>query len=275
MRSLRRYGLTAALLLCGLFAVSGYSRDRFAPRIVDVTTIITHTLHLEDELIWIHEYIQPGNPFTFVSLHDDENTCVEASLNYISRFGGRMLEFRHGRGREVVIRRNGVKDKFDPNRMFSPEGLRKSLRHYGNNSAANRELGSKFAREVVDLIGIEKNGTVIAVHNNTEGKLTIHEFNPGGMYAEDTGAVHVSETRDTDDFFYTNSPALFRRLVEMNYNVALRNDNILGRGTLGEFVHLAGGIYVNVEAQHGHYGEQLQMLEDLGKLLEDLSTSTP
>lgn len=274
MRNARPYCLTAAVLLCGLFAVSGYNRDRFAPRIVDVATTTTHTLHLADELIWVHEYNQPGAPFTFVSLHDDENTCVEAALNYISRFGGRMLEFRHGRGREVVIRRNGVKEKFDPNRMFSPEGLRQSLRHYGNNSAANRELGSKFAREVVDLIGIEKNGTIIAVHNNTEGNLTIHDFEPGGIYAEDTGEVHVSETRDTDDFFYTNSPDLFRRLVEMNYNVALRSDKILGRGTLGEYVHLAGGIYVNVEAQHGHFGEQVQMLEDLGWLLKDLSTST-
>ncbi len=272
MRRMRRYSLTVALLLGSFSAVSG--SDRFAPHIVNVATTITHTLRLADEIIWVHEYNQPGGSFTFVSLHDDENTCVDATLNYISRYGGRMLELRHGRGREVVIRRNGVKEKFDPNRMFSPEGLRKSLRHYGNNSAANRKLGSKFAREVVDLIGVEKNGTVITVHNNTEGKLTIHDFEPGGIYEEDTGEVHVDETRDIDDFFFTNSPDIFRRLVEMNYSIALRNDNILGRGTLGEYIHLAGGIYVTVETQHGHYKEQVQMLEDLGRLLKDLSTST-
>jgi len=39
------------------------------------------------------------------------------------------------------------------------------------------------------------------------------------------------------------------------------------RGTLGNYVNNSAGIYILVEAEHGHLDRQIRMLEDLGILL--------
>jgi len=248
---------------------SGGGGNRFDANPLPGTTAMTHTLYLGEEKVWVHVHSGPQAGLTFVNLHDDENTCVEAAKQYIRDHGGRLVELRHGRGRDVVIRRNGIKHRFDPNRMFSDGGLQKSLAHFENHTRENMALVARFRQQVVDLVGIEQGKAIVAVHNNTEGRLTIHDFKPGGLYGDGTQEVFVSPTEDPDDFFVTNAPALYNALVSLRYNVALMAEKSpTDRGTLARYVHEAGGIYVNIEAQHGHLKKQLLMLENLGPLLE-------
>lgn len=226
-----------------------------------------HTFLLEEEKVWVNIYEgrQPG--FTFVNLHDNENTGAEAAKVYISNHGGRLVELVHGRGRTVVIRRNGILHHFDPNRMFTEDGLRRSLDYFHNLTEQNLAIAADFAREVADFIGIEKGKIVIAVHNNTPGKLTIRDFESGQWYGTDTRDVFVNPARDPDDFFFTNSPALFRGLKTMAHNVALMAVKSPDHGNLGNVVNRAGGVYILVEAEHGQLTRQIGMLEDLGRLL--------
>ena len=233
-------------------------------------TPVTHTLRLEEERVWVRIYQRPGLELNFVNLHDNENTSVEAAKTYISRHGGRLVELEHGRGRTVVIRRDGVLHRFDPNRMFTESGLRRSLDYFHNLSEENFALAADFARHVTGLIGLQQDKPVIAVHNNTQGKLTIHDFKPGEWYGEDTRDIFINPSEDPDDFFFTNSPALFRALESMRYNVALMVEQPPDRGSLGNLVDRLGGVYVLVEAEHGHLSRQVAMLEDLGRLLSGL-----
>ncbi|UCD38781.1 MAG: hypothetical protein JSW54_04690, partial [Fidelibacterota bacterium] len=237
-------------------------------------TPVTHTLRLEDEKVWVREYLGPVPGLNFVNLHDNENTSAEAAKAYIRVHGGRLIELEHGRGRTVVIRRQGVLHHFDPNRMFTEEGLKRSLDYFHNLSDENLELASDFARQVVEIIGLEPDRPVIAVHNNTPGKLTIHDFEPGQWYGNDTRDIFTNPAEDPDDFFFTNSPALFRALKSLRYNIALMKENPPDRGSLGNLVDALGGIYILVEAEHGHFQRQIAMLEDLGRLLGGTS-STP
>ncbi|UCD37186.1 MAG: hypothetical protein JSW54_10160 [Fidelibacterota bacterium] len=230
-------------------------------------TPVTHTLRLEEEKVWVKVYQRPGMNLNFVSLHDNENTSAEAAKAYIRAHGGRLVELVHGRGRTVVIRRNGVLHHFDPNRMFTTEGLRHSLKYFHNLSEENLGLASRFASQVGDIIGLEAGKSIISVHNNTPGKLTIHDFKPGEWYGEDTRDVFINPAEDPDDFFFTNSPALFRALKSLRYNAALMIQNPPDRGSLGNLVDNLGGLYVLVEAEHGHLTRQIAMLEDLGRLL--------
>jgi len=272
--------LVLVLALAGIFVYdalrpcSAYGLpDEESKRAPAALRAVTHTLRLEDEKVWVKVYQRPGRPagqgsgLNLVNLHDNENTSVEAAKAYIRAHGGRLMELVHGRGRTVAIRRSGILHRFDPNRMFTAAGLRQSLDYHHNLTDENLAVASRFARQVADLIELERENTIIAVHNNSPGKLTIYDFKPGEWYGDDARDVFINPAEDPDDFFFTNSPALFRALKTLRYNVALMVPDPPDRGTLGNYVNNAGGIYVLVEAEHGHLARQTRMLEDLGRLL--------
>jgi hypothetical protein len=241
--------------------------NKYAPVAVKGLSVTTHTLRLEDEKVWVHIYQAATPGLNLVNLHDNENTAAEVAREYISQNGGRLVELRHGRGRYVIIRRGDSRAQFDPNRMFSPGGLRKSLNHFADLTEANVKIGSVFSKSVLELINVQSNGIVVAIHNNTDGKLTIDDFKPGGWYGPDTEDVHKSNRQDHDDFFFTNHQPIYEALAGLNYNVALMAKSTPDRGGLGAYVQKHSGIYINLEAQHGHKKQQRKMLDDLGRLL--------
>jgi hypothetical protein len=263
--------LLLALCLAGQPALAETPHGGTSPVPNNMLVPVTHTLRLEDEKVWVNIYQRPGSDLQFVNVHDNENTSVEAAKAYILSHGGRLVELEHGRGRTVVIRRNGVLNRFDPNRMFTEHGLRESLRYHHNLTDENLALASRFAAEVVDYIGIAPEKPIIAVHNNTDGKLSIRDFQPGEWYGEDTREVFINPAEDPDDFFFTNAPTLFEALKALRYNVALMVANPPDRGTLANLVNARGGVYVLVEAEHDRLRRQIAMLEDLGRLLTELT----
>ncbi|MFC1746903.1 hypothetical protein ACFLZR_01045 [Candidatus Neomarinimicrobiota bacterium] len=247
--------------------------ERFQAHPLEGTTATTNTLYLGEERIWIHihEASEPG--LTYVRIHDDENTAREAAQIFIRDHGGRLVEFRHGRGREVVIRRNGIQERFDPNRMFSDLGLERTLFRYGNSTPENIALVQQFREQVSDLIGIEAGKTIISVHNNTEGNLTIEDYAEGEMYGLGTEELYISPTEDPDDFFITNERILFDALKSQGFNVVLTVDqHPRDPGSLHRYVNRLGGVAVTVEAEHGHLEKQIHMLEVVNEIIKDLSS---
>ena len=225
------------------------------------------TLHLGDEKVWVHSYERAGSGLTFVNLHDNENTAAQAAKAFLREHGGRLVELQHGRGREVVVRLAGTLYRFDPNRMFSEHGLRKSMKYYHSLNQETFATASHFVQEIIQLIDIRSGQTVIAVHNNTEGKLTIRDYMQGQLYGRDTQRVHLEPAQDPDDYFFVSSPVHFQALARTGNNVALRSEAPPDRGTLGGYACAQGADYILVEAQHGHLKEQVEMLELLGTLL--------
>jgi len=228
---------------------------------------MTHTFVLEEEKVWVNIYEGPRPGLTFVNLHDNENTSAEAAKVYIRSHGGRLVELIHGRGREVVIRRHGILNRFDPNRMFTENGLRQTLDYFHNLSNENIAIATDFAQKLAGIINVGKAKAIISVHNNTPGKLTIKDFQPGQWYGDDAREVFINPAEHPDDFFFTNSPTVFRALRTLRYNAALMAVDPPDRGTLGNYVNNSAGIYILVEAEHGHLDRQIRMLEDLGILL--------
>ena len=62
----------------------------------------------------------------FVSVHDDEETAVEAATDVLRDRGGRLVELRHTGSREIAFRLGGTGHRLDPNRIFTPAGRRAS-----------------------------------------------------------------------------------------------------------------------------------------------------
>ena len=255
-------------LLILVQVASGGDSNLFGAQPLPGLSTVTHTFRLADEKVWVHIYESASPGLTFVSLHDDENTATEAAKRYIQQHGGRLVELRHGRGRNVAIRRDGRLSWFDPNRMFTKVGLGKSLERFQSLTETNLILAYHFGQEVAGLVGIERDRLIVAVHNNTEDKLTIQDYRKGELYGANTQEVYANPRHDPDDYFYVTSPGLFSALVQLRYNVALMEpEPSIDTGSLAYFSKLQGTHYVLVEAQHDHDKEQLQMLESLGLLL--------
>lgn len=229
----------------------------------------THTLYLGEEKVWVDIYEQPGADITLLNLHDNENTAAEAGLAFIEKHGGRLIELRHGRGREVAVRLAGVLYRFDPNRMFSDTGLRASLEYFNNNTDKVFAIAAAFRDTIVDLLNIQRGMVIVAIHNNTPYKMTINDFYPGEWYGEDTQGVYINPQRDPDNFFLVTADSLFTALSSLGYNVTLRAKYPPDRGMLIDYcVHLRA-LYVTVEAEHGKRIEQEEMLEVLWKILRE------
>lgn len=235
----------------------------------------TQTIYLGEEKVWIDIYERVGADITLLNLHDNENTAVEAGLVFIEKYGGRLIELRHGRGREVVVRVDGILQRFDPNRMFSDVGLRKSLEYFQNNNDEVFSIAAAFRDSVLNLFAIHEESVVIAIHNNTPGKLSINDFRAGEWYGEDTRKVFINPHQDPDNFYVVAQHSLYGALAERGYNVALRAQNSPDRGMLMDYcVHL-GALNITVETEHGKRVEQEEMLDVLWEILKEIGLDNP
>ncbi|NOZ04490.1 MAG: hypothetical protein GXO92_07815 [FCB group bacterium] len=232
-------------------------------------TKTTRTFYLGEEKVWVDIYERPGTNITFVNLHDNENTSAEAGRRFVAKYGGRLIELRHGRGREVVVRLHGELHRFDPNRMFSDAGLRSSLKYFRNNSDKVFAIAAAFRDSVIKLVAVREGMVIVALHNNTPDKMTINDYRPGGWYGKDTKKVSINPQRDPDNFFVVAQADLFSALSSLDYNVALRADDPPDRGMFLDYCFRHGGVFVAVEAEHGKLTEQMEMLEALRKILRE------
>ncbi|MCH7732510.1 MAG: hypothetical protein IIB44_08365 [Candidatus Marinimicrobia bacterium] len=232
-------------------------------------TKTTHTIYLGEEKVWVDIYERSGADITLLNLHDNENTSAEAGRGFVESHGGRLIELRHGRGREVVVRLDGVLHRFDPNRMFSDVGLRASLEYFHNNTDEVFAIAAAFRDSVLDLFAVQEEMVVISLHNNTPDKMTINDFRPGEWYGEDTRGVSINPQQDPDNFFVVTQYELFNTLSSSGYNVALRAKYPPDRGMLIDYCERLGVLYVTVETEHGKLAEQDEMLEALWKILTE------
>lgn len=229
----------------------------------------THTLYLGEEKVWVDIYERSGAGITLLNLHDNENTAVEAGLAFIEKYGGRLIELRHGRGREIVVRVDGVLHRFDPNRMFSDFGLKKSLEYFQISSDEVFSISATFRDSLINLFAIHEETVVIAIHNNTSDKMTINDFRAGEWYGNDTREVFINPHHDSDNFFVVTQQDLYTALAERGYNVALRAENPPDRGMLMDYCVRFGVLNITVETEHGKRVEQEKMLEVLWEILKE------
>jgi hypothetical protein len=199
---------------------------------------------------------------TLVHLHEDEPDAVQAALAVLQKRGGRLIELVHSGSRRVTFTIEGTSFSFDPNRIFSPEGLAKTLRGNIPIPAAAGEAVRKFSEEFVSFFQLDTQRVLLAIHNNGDGDLSIHSYASGHTYAADTDQLAISDVADPDDFFYVTHPPFFEKLRAAHCNVVLQNNQILrDDGSLSVFAGRRGIPYMNVEAENGHLAAQMQMIE--------------
>lgn len=210
----------------------------------------------------------------YVSVHDSENTAVEAAKRVIDEHGGILVELEYGGGRRISFSLQGTQYEFEPNGMFTDEGIRRSLRMYGsgNYSPAAHAVIRSFAEEFLETYGISRAGAIVALHNNTEEAFSIQSYTADDhRRMNDAAAVSRGSGADQDDFFFVTHPRLFEGLKGGKYGVVLQdNKHCLDDGSLSVLAGQRGIPYVNVEAQHGHQAEQAEMLQLMQPHLQEV-----
>ena len=206
----------------------------------------------------------------FVSVHDDEETAVEAAGDVLRDLGGRLVELRHTGDREVVFRLGGTEHRIDPNRIFTPAGRKATLTALSSWSQPADDVVAAFADELLSTLAIDDVDVIVALHNNTPDRYTAANYAPGGSLAADAAKVSLRPGGDADDFFFVTDPGLYDALADRGHSVILQNEaTVADDGSLSVWCGRMGIPYVNVEAEHGHRTEQAVMLRDLVVLLAE------
>ena len=199
---------------------------------------------------------QKGSGPTFINLHDDENTSVIAAAAVIDSLGGTLLQLRHSGKRNVEFRLDGKPFEFDPNRMFTDLGATNTLNRFGGSIRSAHTEVRQFADEVVKEVNAD---IIFTLHNNSEDRYSAKSYLD--QYKNDAAAVHINPNRDPDDFYFVTEPLFYDALKIRGYNVVLQNNKTAtDDGSLSVLAAKRKIPYINIEAQHGHLAEQIDML---------------
>jgi len=209
-----------------------------------------------------------GSDLLFFNMHDDENTAVEAGLQVIALRGGRLLELQHTGDRLVSFGIESMDYRFDPNRVFTPLGIEKTLERYSQADDAAIEAVQAFADSLISDGGMRGAKLIVTLHNNGESAYSAESYLPGGEYDVDAEAVHLQAGRDPDDFLFVTQDNLFQLFKSAGLNVVLQNNStVTDDGSLSVWAGREEIPYINVEAQHGHLAEQVEMVIEVYRVL--------
>lgn len=226
-------------LFCLLMALSGLAYSK------------TYTVKLGNTKVAIIKQVGRGK--TFVHVHENEVTALKAAKLYIAKHGGTLITLKHSGERNIVFHLRGKRYEFDPNRIFTNRGIRRTLRHFGSYSLpAHREV-KKLATKIKTLL---PKGKIIAVHNNRD--YSLKEYYPKHPLAGDARAIHHRPGSNHRNFYFVTQKKEYNRLERLKFNVILQSRKAQDDGSLSYF--LARRNYINIEAAYGALRAQLRML---------------
>jgi len=225
-------------------------------------------LSLGDSRIYLLEHAAGTRDLTMINLHDDENSGVEAALNFVENKGGRFYELSHNGNRNITFDLEGVTYKFDPNRMFTEPGLRESMESFGPVSELAVGAVLEFKEQILEKLDLTRAGIVVAVHNNTDNNYSALSYTDNHDLVREAARYDLKDGQDPDNFFFVTDSKYYDQLANSRFNVVEQNNEMVtDDGSLSVYCASIGIPYVNIEAQHGEIDEQLAMFYFLGTII--------
>ncbi|HJS55297.1 MAG TPA: hypothetical protein VJ765_12165 [Chitinophagaceae bacterium] len=208
---------------------------------------------------------QYGNrtDIVFINLHDDETTSVEAAKRILQEQGGTLIEIENNALRNIRFRAGKYFYEVDPNRIFSKEGIKKSLEQFGKSSGKAVIEVEKFGQRIIQLLP-EQAECIIALHNNTPDFFSAVDFTPQNRRSGDSKKVYINPGQDADDFFLTTDHHLYQKLTDKGFNSILQdNKHCSDDGSLSVYCGKKNIRYVNCETEHGKTEQYFEMITAL------------
>jgi hypothetical protein len=202
----------------------------------------------------------PQSNVLFFNMHEDEQTSIDVSKAFGHGHAINFAYLHHQLTRRVFYNVGKREFSVDPNRIYTKKGRRKTIEPWRLITFKANNEAAKLANTILSLIKPFK--TIVTMHNNTDVEYTIKSYLPGGDEAKNTADIHVSDKWDADDFVYTTSIDFFNHLKAADVNVILQdNVRFVNDGSLSVYCGINGIDYLNIEAQKGHFDEQLRLTE--------------
>ncbi len=206
----------------------------------------------------------------FLNVHEDESTSIETLLAYSALHPIDYFYLNHAGTRRIAFERKGKRYDFDPNRIFTKKGRRKTLKDGAASSRGAKRVLKELAKQI--LVRLPKSYTVVALHNNSDVNYSIKNYLPGGDESQNTKSIYINDAMDPDDFIYTTDPHFFSAFETKGINVILQdNSNYVNDGSLSVYCGKKGIRYINIETQKGHFQEQMQLMEHVLSVIRKTS----
>ncbi len=190
----------------------------------------------------------------FVHLHQNETTALEAARAVVNTRGGSVLTLVHSGGRNIVFHVGRTRYEFDPNRIYTDKGIKKTLLQFGKYSPTAHRDVKKLANKITSLL---PQGKIIAVHNNST--YSLKNYFPGHGLACDAQSLNVNKRHFYRNFYLVTKQRDYVRLRQLNFNSIWQAPNAMDDGSLS--VYLGKNRYVNVEAGYDQLAAQIKMLK--------------
>jgi len=205
----------------------------------------------------------------FINLHDDELTSVEAARKLLIEQGGILIEIENNLQRNILFRFGDHYYHVDPNRIFSKEGIKKSMEELGRSSLHAADEVWKFSQRILQLIP-ETAKCLIALHNNTPDFFSVLEYSAGNKRSVDTKKIYITPGQDADDFFLTTDNKLYEQLADKGFNIVLQdNKNCTEDGSLSVYCGKNKIRYINCETENGKTEQYFLMIQSIIHLIDD------
>lgn len=205
-----------------------------------------------DEPVVVQQIVGKGK--TYVHVHHNEQTALKAAKAVIHKQGGSLITLVHSGGRNIVFHLDNQRYEFDPNRIYTDKGIKKTLAQYSRYTPEAHQEVKKLANQIKALL---PNGKVVAVHNNSS--YSLKDYLPGHQLAHDAKKLHMSPDNYFRNFYLVTQLKDYLRLKMDGFNGVLQKPSATDDGSLSIF--LAKSDYINVEAGYDQLLEQIKMLQ--------------
>lgn len=212
-----------------------------------------HAVQLGDTRVII-EKMQHGVGKNFIHVHQSETTALRAAKSVVAQEGGSVMTLVHSGGRNISFHLDKKRYEFDPNRIYTDAGIKKTLTQFGSYSRRAHAEVRALADSIKSML---PKGKIIAVHNNND--YSIKEYLPGKTLHHDAKALHLDPQRYYRNFYLVTRLGEYKRLKHLQYNAILQAKAATDDGSLS--IYLAHRDYVNVEAGYGELQAQIDMLK--------------
>lgn len=202
----------------------------------------------------IIQHQEYGEGKTFVHLHQNETTALQAARVVAHAEGGSILTLVHLGERNIIFHLHKRRYEFDPNRIFTDAGIKKTLVQFGHYTPQAHAEVKKLADMIKKML---PKGKVIAVHNNKS--YSLKDYFPGESLASDAKALNFHVQNHFRNFYLVTKHVDYFRLKKLQFNSVLQARNATDDGSLS--VYLSGSNYVNVEAGYDQLIAQVNMLK--------------
>ena len=107
---------------------------------------VTHKVMVGDEPVLIKH--TKGHGKTIIHVHNNEQTALKAAKIVVRKEGGTLITLVHSGGRNIVFHLKGTRYEFDPNRIYTDEGIKKTLAQFSYYSPEAHGEVKKLATKI-------------------------------------------------------------------------------------------------------------------------------